>query len=168
MITQERLKQLLDYDPDTGEFTWKLDRSGTVLAGSVAGTVKSSGYIDIRVDGKLYKAHRLAWLYFYGYLPEYFIDHINNNRRDNKIINLRSASKLQNSHNRLTNNSSKSKIKGLSCWRSGNNFYWSARVRIGDNRLQKIFAYNEEGKKDGIAWLEATRRLHHGDFARNS
>ena len=69
-LTQSRLKEVLSYDPDSGKFTWKINR-GSMKAGSVAGYLDSSnGYICIRLDGKLYKAHRLAWFYTHGYDPE--------------------------------------------------------------------------------------------------
>ena len=62
-LTQARLKELLDYQPDTGKFTWKINRTGFAKAGSYAGANKTGGYRQIRVDGTMYAAHRLAWLY---------------------------------------------------------------------------------------------------------
>jgi hypothetical protein len=106
MITQERLKDLLNYDPETGIFMWKVRRHGVTL-GSVAGCT-DEGYIRIKIDGRLYAAHRLAWLYVNGSLPEFTIDHINRVRSDNRIANLRSATNAENHQNRskyITNTS---------------------------------------------------------------
>jgi hypothetical protein len=77
-LTQERLKHLLHYNPDTGVFTWVQRASKSVRVGNSAGSKNKSGYIDIRIDKSLHKAHRLAWLYIYGVCPNGKIDHINN------------------------------------------------------------------------------------------
>lgn len=74
MVTQDRLKELFTYDPDTGLFTRTIGRKG-VAAGSIAGTVLLNGYIKISIDHKQYLAHRLAWIYVNGYAPD-SIDHI--------------------------------------------------------------------------------------------
>ena len=79
LITQSRLKSLLTYDADTGEFCWAVSTSNRTPVGSVANCRDKNGYVVIRVDKKLYKAHRLAWLYEYGVWPTKNIDHINLN-----------------------------------------------------------------------------------------
>ena len=99
MITQEELKSLLSYDPETGEFTWLF--SGKGKKKKIAGCLKKdSKYIVIRINKKLYKAHRLAWLYVYGVFPVLDIDHINGIRSDNKISNLREVPRNINLYNR--------------------------------------------------------------------
>lgn len=104
MLTQERLRALLDYNPDSGVFTWKTDRNNNAKQGSVAGCVsKGNNYVSIYVDGKQYSGHRLAWLWVYGYFPKE-LDHINRNRSDNRICNLRSVSRQQNVLNRECKN----------------------------------------------------------------
>lgn len=120
MITQDRLKQLFDYDAGTGEFRFlprarsefATDRAFSIFKtkcqGKVAGWGHVAGYISIRIDGRDYLAHRLAWLWMTGALPENEVDHVNGNRSDNRFSNLRSVSKLENSHNqsiRITNKS---------------------------------------------------------------
>lgn len=99
-LTQERLKEVLDYDPDTGIFTRRLTRGGykkNTVAGSKG--VYGDFYSYIKIDETRYAAHRLAWLYVYGYFPENQIDHIDRVRINNRIKNLREASPVCNSRN---------------------------------------------------------------------
>lgn len=98
MLTQNELKEILDYNPETGEFIWKI-RKQKIKHGSIAGTINAYGYRQIAINGRIYRAHRLAWLYVYGYLPTKLIDHKNRNRSDNKIANLREANKSENAQN---------------------------------------------------------------------
>jgi hypothetical protein len=91
----KRVHELLSYEPRFGYFFWKINR-GSSKAGDVAGSVCPDGYRLIKVDGKSYKAHRLAWLMTHGEWPAEQIDHINGVRTDNRIVNLREASKKQN------------------------------------------------------------------------
>jgi len=130
-LTQDRLKELLDYDPETGEFVWKISKRG-IRAGSVAGTLKPIGYICIRVDGKLYRAHRLAWLYTYGYFPENQIDHLNGIRDDNRITNLREVSQFCNMQNQKTRSDNTSGFPGV-CWRKQRR-KWKAQIQIQGKR----------------------------------
>lgn len=106
-ITQERLKSLLTYDPDTGEFCWRADCGARAKAGSAAGSRNSEGYVQIQIGGKKHKAHRLAWLLTYGETPPE-IDHINRVKHDNRLANLRPATHAENgqNQNRPKNNTS--------------------------------------------------------------
>ena len=97
-MTQAQLKEILDYNPDTGVFTWLISR-GPRPAGSVAGVVKRSGYVTIGVHGKTYLAHRLAWLYVHGEFPVDQIDHVNREKADNRIKNLRPSTQSENLQN---------------------------------------------------------------------
>lgn len=99
-MTQEELKALLDYDPATGVFTWRARRARGAVAGGVAGHVTKWGYRRTTICGRPHLMHRLAWLYVYGAWPSGQIDHINGNRTDNRIANLRSATPRMNQHNR--------------------------------------------------------------------
>lgn len=102
-----RAKELYEYNEESGELI-RLTSSGGVTEGSVAGRLASNGYIHIGIDGKEYLAHRLAWLFMNGELPLCEIDHINRDRSDNRISNLRECTSSENNHNRamFTNNSS--------------------------------------------------------------
>lgn len=126
-ITQSELKEKLDYDPSTGFFTWKVSPTNIVLAGDVAGCY-GGGYIHIGIDGCIYKAHRLAWLYVHGYMPENQIDHINRKRDDNRIKNLREVSGQCNLRNTGNPRNNKSGVKGVSYDYSRNK--WLARIKV--------------------------------------
>ena len=99
MLTQERLKKVLNYDPETGIFTWRKRLSPSVRVGAVAGRVSNKGYIQIGIDLKRITAHRLAWLYVHGQFPPNFIDHINHKKTDNRISNLRLVTNSINAKN---------------------------------------------------------------------
>ncbi|HIE5873633.1 TPA: HNH endonuclease signature motif containing protein [Pseudomonas aeruginosa] len=98
-LTQERLKELLRYDTETGEFTWLARKGSRALVGSKAGSNDGQGYIRIAIDGRRYRAHRLAWLYCYGKWPAAQVDHLNHRRDDNRLSNLREASHSENQRN---------------------------------------------------------------------
>lgn len=88
MITQDELKNQFEYDRDTGKFIRK-EKSGNAAAGSEAGSISAHGYMRIMINKHRYMSHHLAWLYVYGVLPKYPIEHINKNLTDNRISNLR-------------------------------------------------------------------------------
>jgi len=125
-LTQERLKELLHYNPDTGAFTWRVRRR-RIPAGSPAGCISGTGYVTMRVDGYQYLAHRLAWLYMEGYLPENTVDHENCVYGDNRWINLREATNQCQMRNRGVFTCNTSTIKGV--WWSERKKRW--RVQIG-------------------------------------
>lgn len=98
-VTQARLKEVLHYSPETGEFVWKVRLSARTPAGSKACISPSRGRHRICIGGVLYFAHRLAWLYVYGEFPNATIDHIDRNPANNRINNLRVASDQENKGN---------------------------------------------------------------------
>ena len=170
MITQERLKELLRYEPDTGKFYWLGGRrGGNTAAGKPAGAITRNGYVRIASGGKAYLAHRLAWLYVNGELPEVSVDHINNNTTDNRICDLRLATFSENQYNRRVAKNNKSGIKGLSKQNERNgNAYWRAGVKCKDGYYFKLFPYTEEGKLQAAEWLEAKRNEKHGKYAKHN
>jgi len=126
-ITQKEVRRLFSYNKNTGILKWKVSLSNAKGAkiGDIAGSLHKEGYLQIGINNKTYKAHRLIWLGFYGYMPEGLIDHKDRIRSHNWILNLREASKqcnIRNSENRKDNTSG---IKGVSwCntfkkWRTG-------------------------------------------------
>jgi hypothetical protein len=99
-LTAARLREIVSYDADTGIFRWAAPRR-KIRVGAVAGTLSKRGYIDLCIDCRVYKAHRLAWLYVYGEWPAGLIDHVNGDKADNRLANLRPADKSQNGANRI-------------------------------------------------------------------
>lgn len=124
-LTAEELKKLLRYDPETGEFKWLNGGRWNHLSGQKAGTTNTSGYLVIRIAGKLYYAHRLAWLYHYGEFPKE-LDHINGLKADNRISNLRLVDHSTNMHNVGLRINNTSKFIGVTQTWDGK---WMARIR---------------------------------------
>lgn len=129
MISEARLKELLHYNPDTGHFTWLVDRGRLAKAGQRAGTPHyTQGYIRVKIDGRMYQAHSLAILYMTGQWPKGEGDHINGVRDDNRWANLRDAPRVMNLLNRKTYVTSTSGHKGVN---------WHSRLGKWRVRIQK-------------------------------
>jgi hypothetical protein len=113
-LSADRLREMLDYDPLTGIFRWKKrQRNNTCNVGQVAGTTPNNqGYCRVALDGRQYRAHRLAWLHVYGEWPAQDIDHIDRNRANNAIANLRDVSNRRNSWNTGTRSTNKTGLAG--------------------------------------------------------
>lgn len=127
MITQKELKEIVEYNEDTGIFTWKVDK-GRAKKGDIAGSPHNNGYKQIRINKKLHLEHRLAWIYVYGKPPKNDIDHINGVRTDNSIKNLRECTRHQNLCNRTVKVKSKSGIKNV-CWHKQNQT-WMVKIQV--------------------------------------
>ena len=127
ILTQPRLKELLHYNPETGIFTWRI-AAGCVRVGSVAGSVGNRGYLQIRIDCKLYQAHRLAWLYVHGEFPPNDLDHINRVRSDNRIGNLRLSTRAENLQNQSMRSNNTSGHVGVSWYKRDQK--WMAQIKI--------------------------------------
>lgn len=126
MLNQKTLKRHLAYDASTGLFTRLVAKSNSIKVGDIAGSKDKNGYITLMVEGKLYKGHRLAWLYVHGNWPMHEIDHINGKKDDNRLCNLRDVEKWVNQHNRGANKTNTSGFKGVG--RKGKK--WSAVIKI--------------------------------------
>lgn len=111
-LTQARLREVLSYDPLTGEFRWLYNSRNTTI-GAIAGYKCLSGYINIGIDGGKYRGHRLAWLYTYGRWPYEECDHEDMNRANNVLANLRECTHQQNMANRRAQSNNKLGIKGV-------------------------------------------------------
>ena len=154
-LTAERLRELLDYDQETGVFTRKVKLCNRVKVGDVAGYLNRKGYIHIRVDGRSHKAHRLAWLYVHGVWPQSGIDHINGIKDDNRIINLREATHSDNQQN-LRKPHADNKIGLLGVSRSQGKF--KAQINV-DGKVRTIGRFHTP-EAAHAAYLEAKRQLH--------
>jgi hypothetical protein len=151
------LREVLEYDQNTGIFTWKIKPSQAVKVNDIAGTKKKDGYVEIQIKKKLYKASRLAWLYVYEEWPKKFIDHKNGIRHDNRIINLRDVSRQENIHNQRKAQSD-NKSSGLIGVYPSNGTRWRAKIMVDKKSINLgFFATKEDAFK---AYLDAKRKLH--------
>jgi len=162
MITHHDLLSMLQYDPETGNFTWLRPPSNKPhWIGAIAGS-KVRGRIRIMIYRKSYFAHRLAWFYVHGAWPSSLIDHIDGNPLNNRLSNLREATPTQNQANKRRCKRNRSGFKGVGkCPRVGGK--WVARIRI-DGRQRTIGRFNTPDSAYA-AYLSAAREVH-GDFAR--
>jgi hypothetical protein len=155
----ERLSNILNYDPETGIITWKRN-IGRARAGKEAGTICEHGYRQLQVEGVRYYAHRLAWFFAYGQWPADQIDHINGDRADNRLCNLRESSQQDNCRNRRANHSNQSGIKGI-YWDTLNN-KWRAQICVaGTNQNLGLF----DTKEAAAEAYEGASLLFFGAFA---
>ena len=150
MINQNRLKNVLDYDPETGVFTWKIKPSQRVNIGDVAGTKTPRGYQKIMINGEYLFAHRLAWLYVYGEFPKNEIDHINQVTSDNRISNLRDVTHTENNKNAKMREDNSSGYTGVSWHKAGKK--WQAKVKLNGKSL---YLGLWKHKQDAIAIRQA-------------
>lgn len=126
MVTQDELKELLTYEPETGFFRWKKSRSNRAKVGGIAGWNDGQGYLRIRLDKKDYKVHRLAYFYMTGEWPKNQIDHADGNGYNNAWKNLREATNKQNQENLPLSKSNKSGFLGVYFFKSMKK--WAAQV----------------------------------------
>ncbi len=155
IMTAQRVKELFHYDADTGLFT-RFPAKNIRRGQNCVGTI-NRGYLRIKIDYKLYSAHRLAWLYVHGEWPNDQIDHINGDMADNRISNLRAATNSQNKQNaRKARSDSRSGLIGA-MWDSQKN-KWRAEILVDGKR--KHLGYFEQAEQAHAVYIEAKRTLH--------
>ncbi len=160
-LTAEMLRERLSYNTETGEFRWKTTKPrSSARPGDIAGSV-SNGYRIIEIDGKRHLGHRLAWLYVYGRWPERMIDHVDGNRSNNAIGNLRDVSRAVNGQNqkRAQSHSSTGVLGVTRIKRAGGKPYMAQIVVGGKLKYLGVYSTAEEA---GAVYLDAKRRLHEG------
>lgn len=161
MLTASKLREVLDYDPASGVFRWRVSPTRSVPVGRVAGTPDREGYTKIRIAGRAYKAARLAVLFVTGKWPLDEVDHRNGDAGDDSWSNLREVSRAQNSMNRSMQRRNRSGFKGV-CANKGK---WQASIRVsGKAHYLGLFPTPEDAH---AAYCAAAKRLH-GEFARAS
>jgi hypothetical protein len=153
-LTAARLRELVDYDPETGAMTWR-------ATGKPAGSRHSRGYWQISIDGRKYLRHHLAFLYVLGRWATVEIDHINGDKTDDRIDNLREATRTQNSWNKGLTARNKSGLKGAS-WDSHNR-RWRGQINVG-GKMAYLGSF-QTPEEAHAAYVEAARKLH-GEFLR--
>jgi len=134
-LTQEKVQKFFTYNKNTGKLYWKSAHSwknrhiiNSRNANKEAGVVSNNGYLIVGLKQKWYKVHRIIWLYIYGYFPENCIDHINRNKTDNRIENLREVSNQCNVRNSKIAKNNKSTIKGVSWHKETSK--WVVKIRL--------------------------------------
>ncbi len=127
-MNYETASRLFSYNPDTGHLHWVINPNPKAQFGDSAGKPMGHGYVCFCYSGKTYAAHRICWLLFYGKYPDYHIDHINHDRADNRIVNLRDAAKGENHRNASLSIKNKSGISGVQS--IGKNNLWIAGIGI--------------------------------------
>jgi hypothetical protein len=155
------LEKVLRYEPDTGNFFWLVDRPRKTKAGDQAGHKNKQNYIEIRYNHKTYGAHRIAWYLQTGQDPsEMSIDHINNDRRDNRFENLRLATQAENSRNTKKRQGLTSKYKGVYWYKR----YEKWKASINNNGKSIHLGYFEDEYEAHLAYCKAAVKLQ-GEFA---
>lgn len=168
LLTRQEIQEFVEYNPETGIFVWKprdlkwfksfkgWSTWNGKNSGKVAGNINAYGYVQLCLNYKPYIAHRVAWVITYGEWPEDCIDHINGDKTDNRIANLRLADKFQNAQNRKIGSNNTSGVKGVH--KNKNTGKWSVHIECNKERhFLGCFPTKEEAK---AAYDQAARALH--------
>lgn len=157
-ITQDYLHQVFDYVD--GHLIWKMKVGPRVKVGEKCGHLRKDGYVQIIFQRKVYSAHRLIWFYVYGVWPKEEVDHIDGNKSNNKIENLRDVTKSQNQQNRKKTKSNTSGWKGV--FLDVRNNKWYGKITV--NKKKQYLGYFATAHEAHLAYCEAAKKLH-GNFA---
>ncbi len=153
-MTQDELKAVVTYDPETGVFRWVQSKPGR--RASVGAVLGARGYVQVCIDGKRYYAHRLAWLYVHGSWPTDLVDHINQDTTDNRIANLRNLTQAENLQNRGKNRNNTSGHRGVAWNKSGN--CWHTRIKVGE---EDHYLGSFKNLEDAVAARKAGEAKYH-------
>ena len=155
--TFEQITEFLNYNMNSGVITWIKPSSTKTACGDVAGCMDGKGYLAIKIFNRIYRAHRLAWFLHFGEFPDGDIDHINGIRTDNRISNLRKATRSENLQNLKTPSTNKSGFIGVSFCKTRNKWRASIRPCVGQQKSLGYFLTKEDASK---AYLEAKQKYH--------
>ena len=156
-LSQDLLHELFEYRD--GFLFWKHKTRNGIESGTKAGTLNHHGYVHIRINKKTYQAHRLIFLMHHGYLPE-MLDHIDCDRSNNKIENLRPANNLQNQHNQKLSHKNKTGVKGVCFDKSKGQYLAQFRVNRTICRVGHFITLQEASEA-----VQKARELKHKEFA---
>lgn len=162
MLTYQKAISVLDYDSATGVLIWKSSPNTKIVPGRAAGSKGTNGYIRIKLSGKTYLGHRVAWLIYYGAWPVGQIDHIDGCRQNNAIANLRDSTPSQNQHNQALRKTNKSGVKGVS-WNPDSE-KWHVQVTL-NGKVHNGGHFESLAEAATVA--AALRNRLHGEFARH-
>jgi hypothetical protein len=165
-ITADRLREVLSFDPETGVFRWKKRLAHRVQIGDVAGYCEARPrkdnrtiYYQIGIDGRLYQAHRLAWLYVHGEWPTGHIDHLNGDGADNRIANLRDCAPVVNYQNRRVARVD-SKTGLIGAFKNHKNSKYHSKIRVAG---KQVYLGTFDSPEDAhVAFVAAKRMYHQG------
>jgi len=156
MLKHSDLLDCLKYDLNTGIFYWQKQLSKRILIGDIAGSKTDKGYKLISINNIKYRAHHLAWFYINGIFSKTHLDHINNDRMDNRICNLREANTKQNSENKVLDFKNKSGLRGV-CFDKKRN-KWASFISHNNKTIALgRFEFKEDAYQ---AYIQAVNKLH--------
>ncbi len=161
MISRDDVDRLVRYEPETGQFYWRVTNSNRAKAGTIAGSINRHGHVIITINGGRYLAHRLVWLLIYGEWPSEEIDHKNGDPGDNRLENLRAATHAQNMRNCRNRSTNTSGLKGVR-WRPDKS-KWVARIQHEGKDIH--IGYFSTAEEAYAAYCSAAAQ-YHGEFAR--
>jgi hypothetical protein len=157
ILDSTRIREILDYNPETGEFYWKIKSNKRAPIGAKAGGITNDGYGHIRYLNKRYSMSHLAWIHFYGKPALMYLDHINGNRFDNRISNLREATPAENMQNiRKAPKNSSHGFLGAHFDKEKNK--WRSRIRVNGTKIS-LGRFNTP-EEASAAYLAAKRQYH--------
>lgn len=157
-ITAAQVREVLDYEPVTGNLVWRKPVSRSVKVGDIAGTTKDNGYMQVRVGGRKYYAHRLVWLHVHGCWPSE-IDHINGVRSDNRIANLRDIAHAENCQN-IRQRKPSNKVGLLGVDRRKGSGKYRAAIKLDDKQIH--IGHFSTAEDAHAAYVAAKRQIHAG------
>jgi hypothetical protein len=158
-LTADFVREVFDYDPHTGAIKWRVKYSRKVNAGMPAGYLDSGRYVRIRIKGRAYAAHRIAFLYMHGRWPTEFLDHVNGDKTDNRLVNLRECSSAQNNSNRPYTRPTRAGVKGVRLTPNGS---YEARISANGRR---IYLGKYDDAESAKAAYQSAALKYHGEFA---
>ena len=155
-IIPSEIKDHLHYDPDTGNLMWVKGASGRISLNTPLRSLNSSGYIVVKFQQVLYQAHRVAWFIHTGTQPSDELDHINGIKHDNRIVNLREATRNENRHNIPKRSNNTSGYKGVN-WNKPVG-KWQARIMV--NKVNRNLGHFDNVEEAYAAYCKAAKELH--------